>query len=458
MNIEKIFENFLDKVKMRGCFASRDEIEEVTKKMLDIIKSNKDATPEELVEQVIADDIKEMEELKNKYLIPGYTMGINVGNINVKYFGGSMDALERKMPEDAMFDIASMSKMYTQVILYNLIKEGKISLDDKIGDLDPRFVNISDVTMRELSEFTVEFQTPGNITLMENIEDAKDALYNISIAKYPDGNIKRGRYFYTDFGMMITKEVIEAVTGKPYKDLVDEYIIDKLGLSNTKLIVPINQIELLTGSPNTNYGAVNDPKAIAVGGYSGHAGIFASSDDLIKFGKAIEDGTILPKEDLSNAYRRGAKENRGIMGNTYVATEKGLGNSYIETFSPNSDFAIQGSTRTQLNIGKNSVSTILLNPASLSLEKALEYETKINEQNALEGKPPVSIVKHFAFNRNGKLVEYNLIDATKTVNYRQVDPLTTMNAKTALRLEFLTEVIKEYDKNYTKEVTVSRQI
>lgn len=458
MNLNKIFENFIEKTTARSPYSKKEDIKEITLKMLDIIEQNKDKTPEELVEKVIEDDINNMEILKDKYLIPGYTIGINVGNINVEYFGGNIDAFERKMPKDAMFDIASMTKMYTQVILYNLIKEGAISLSDKVYDLDYRFTNLKDVSIQELTEFTIDLKTPGNITLMENKEDAKEALYNIEIAKYSDGNIKRGKYFYTDFGMMVLKEVMEFVTNKTYSQLVDEYIVDKLGLSHTKLIVPNSQLDLITGSPNTKLGAVNDPKANSVGGYSGHAGIFASSRDLIDFGKGIESGIIMPKLVLNKAYNKGAKANRGIMGNTYVATEDGLGSSYIETFSPNTDFAIQGSTRTQLNIGKDSISTILLNPASLSIEKAIEEENKINEMRAYDGQAPISIVKHFQYNKEGSLVGYDLIDATKTVNYRQVDPLTTMNAKTTLRLEFLNEVIKEYDKTYEKEINVSKSL
>lgn len=458
MNLNKIFENFIEKAVKRSPYATKDEIYEITLKMLKIIEKNKDKTPEELVEKVIEDDINNMEMLKDKYLIPGYTIGFNVGNINVEYFGGNIDSFERKMTEDAMFDIASMTKMYTQVILYNLIKEGALSLSDKVYELDSRFTNLKDISIKELTEFTVDFITPGNITLMENIEDAKDALYNIKIARYPDDNLKRGKYFYTDFGMMILKEVMENVTNKKYQELMDEYIVDKLGLLHTKLIVPNNQMDLLTGSPNTKLKAVNDPKANAVGGFSGHAGIFASSKDLIKFGKGIKDGIILPKLVLNKAYSKGIKKNRGIMGNTYVATEDGLGSSYIETISPNTDFAIQGSTRTQLNVGYDSVSTILLNPASLSIEKAIEEENKINEKRALEGQMPISIVKHFQYNKDGSLVNYDLIDATKTVNYRQVDPLTSMNAKTILRLEFLNEVIKEYDKTYEKEINVSKSL
>ena len=464
MNYSKLFDEFINETVRECPYATEEELKEVAIDMLNILNSNKDATPEEYVEKVIESDIDEMERLRNDYLLPGYTMGINVGNINVKYLGGNMDSFGTKMKADAMYDIASMSKMYTQVVLFNLIKEGQIRLDDKISDLDTRFSKIGDVSIRELSEFKVEFMTPGNITNMENIEDAKEALFNIEIAKYPDGNLKRGKYFYTDFGMMILKEVMEAVTNKKYTDLVDEYITNKLSLFNTKIIVPTEKYDLLTGSPNVKYGTVNDPKAIAVGGYSGHAGVFASSDDLIKFGKGLEDGTLLDNNDLEKANTKGIKDNRGIMGNTYVVTPEGLDNSYIETISNSSDFAIQGSTRTHLNIGKDSVSTILLNPSSLSIKEALEEQERINEMRKIQAQKdnkefiPISIVKHFKFNRDGKALEYDMVDARSLLNYRQVDPLTTMNAKTSLKLRFLSKVISEYDKNYTKKVEVSKSI
>ena len=125
MNYTKLFEDFVNSVKEEGVYASKEEISQVAYKMLDILKKNKDMTPEEYVEEVIKDDIAEMEQIKSRYLLPGYTIGINVGNINVKYFGGSMDSLQTPMKEDAMYDIASMTKMYTQIVLFNLIKENK---------------------------------------------------------------------------------------------------------------------------------------------------------------------------------------------------------------------------------------------------------------------------------------------------------------------------------------------
>ena len=223
MNYDKILENFLDDVQREGTYATREELEAATKPMLEIIQKKPDATPEELVEAVIQDDIQFLEELRSNYPIPGYTVGMQAGNINVKMLGGTMDATEREMREDAIFDIASTSKFYTQIIAYNLLKEGAFTLDDKVRDLDPRFKNVGDLTMRDVLTFTTQFRTDGRLDSNRTISEAKDCLYNMSV-------VEVGKYNYNDMGMMLTKEVMENITGKSYQELVDHYIVNKLGL------------------------------------------------------------------------------------------------------------------------------------------------------------------------------------------------------------------------------------
>lgn len=449
MNFDKIFNEFIDEVISEGVYASRDEIVDVATLMLDIIKTKKDSTPEEIVEYVIKDNINEVEEIKNKYPIPGYTVGIRVGNINVKMFGGDIDAYERKMPNDAIFDLASMTKFYTQIVAYNLIKENYFSFDDKVKDLDPRFINLGDLTVGDILRFNTEFRTNGRLSEKSTIEEALDTLYTATV-------VSKEKYNYTDIGMMIIKEVMESVTNTKYEELVDEYIINKLNLKDTHLIVPKEKIDRLTGSSNQEKGFVNDPSAISVGGFSGHAGMFASSDDLINLGSNVDK--LLSNEMLKDAYTPGINSARGVMGNTFTSHEKGIDMSYVDRLEPKSNFAIQGSTRTQMNIGKNSTSTILLNPASMSIERALLEERKINEKRSLEGKAPLSLVKHFTYDRDGKLVEYNLIDARlMSPSGKTVEPITTSNAKLVLRLRLFNKILTEYDK-YTKTINVEKSI
>lgn len=419
--------------------------------MLKIIKENKDATPEEIVDLAIKDISDGILSIKENYPIPGYTVGIHVGNINVKLFGGNIDSMKREMPDQALFDIASMTKFYTEVIAYNLMKEGFFRYEDKVKDLDARFENVEDLTMRDVLSFVVSFQTDGRIDDKKSIDETLECLYTMKVSQI-------GEYNYNDMGMMLVKQVMEAVTGKSYQDLMNEYITSKLGLTDTHLVVPKKKIELLTGSANRNLGKVNDSKANAVGGYSGHAGIVASSDDLISLGQGVLDGTILDKQGLKDASTPGIKSNRGIMGNTYTSHPQGIDMSYVDKLSSKSNFAIQGSTRTQMNIGPDSISTILLNPACMNLEQAVEEETKINEQRILKGQSPLSLVKRFSFNHNG-LVEYDLIDARQMApSAKTVEPLTTQNAKLTLKLGLLNEFIKEYDKTYDKKIDVQRKL
>lgn len=451
MNYDRIFESFLESVQKRGTYATPGEIREATQDMLKIIKENKDATPEEMVDLAIKDIRDEILNIKENYPIPGYTLGIHVGNINVKLFGGDIDSMKREMSDQALFDIASMTKFYTEVIAYNLMKEGVFEYDDKVQDLDPRFENVEELTIGDVLSFAVSFQTDGRIEENKKIDEALACLYTMKVTQV-------GEYNYNDMGMMLVKEVMESVTGKTHQDLMNEYIIDKLGLTDTHLVIPKKKIELLTGSANAKLGKVNDPKALAVGGYSGHAGVFASSDDLIKLGQGVRDNTILDERGLKDASTKGIKANRGIMGNTYTSHPKGIDMTYVDKLSSKSNFAIQGSTRTQMNIGPDSISTILLNPACMSIEQAKEEEAKINEQRRLKGQTPLSLVKHFSFNHNG-LVEYDLIDARQMVpSAKTVEPLTTQNAKLTLKLGLLNEVIKEYDKNYDKEIDVRRKL
>ena len=452
MIYDKLLEEFIEEVKLQGTYASKEELSEVLTEMVEIIKENPDSTPEELIDKIIVSNIQELENIRSKYPLPGYTVGVNVGNINVKIFGGDIDSLGRKMPSDALFDVASVTKFYTQIVAYNLIKEGLFNLDSKVSDIDPRFINVGDLTIGDVLTFTTEFKTPGRISDNATIESALNCLYSSEVAS-------KGKYNYNDIGMMLMKELMENASGKSYSDLVDEYIINKLGLQDTYLVVPEDKISRLTGSANSSVGMVNDPNALAVGGYSGHAGIVTSSDDLIKLGRDFMKGRLIPDEMVKDAYTPGIKDNRGLMGNTYTSHEKGIDASFVDRIEPITNFAIQGSTRTNINIGYNSVSTILFNPSCMSIEQAKKEEARINEARALKGQDPISLVKHFRFDRDGNIKEYDLIDSRQMLPLGgSVEPVTKSNAILALRLRFLNKVISEYDKNYDKEINVNKAI
>lgn len=458
---ENLLENFIKRIQSEGCYATEREIRAVAEDAISIIRKNSDATPEEIIESMIEDNLNELKEIMDQYPIPGYTVSVNVNDMHVKMLGGFMNSFKyiRKedMREDALFDLASISKFYTELIAYRLIREGAFHFEDKIKDLDPRFINISDLTVEDVLSFGVFFKTDGKIAEKKTIDEALSCLYTME-------SYDIGKYNYNDLGMMLMKEVMESVTGLSFQELFNKYIVEPLNLENTYLKVPLEKVPLLTGSSNADIGFVNDPKANAVGGFSGHAGVFASNDDLVNLGYGVTNNVVLDKEDLPFTYTRGLKENRGIMGDTYIAHKDGVKMSYVDVLEPKTNFAIQGSTRVQANIGRTRsgdviANTILFNPASMGMIKAYGEECKINADLLSAGKEQVELVKNYIYERNGQYVRYNLIDPRRmAVDDYTVCPVTTSNAKLTLKLRLLQDFMELYDKNYTKEVTLVKHM
>lgn len=459
-------ENLIKQINTEGCYANKEEVEQVLTEAMLIIRKNLDKTPEEIVDIMIQDNIRELENIRAHYPIPGYNVSVNFNNMHVKMIGGDIDSQKRKMPDNALFDIASMTKFYTQIIAYNLIREGVFSFDDKIKELAPFFENVGDLRVGDVLTFSVSFRTNERIDEVKYQSQALKLLYTMDV-------VKKNSYNYNDMGMMLMKEVMEHVTGKSYATLLKEYIVTPLELSDTHLSingchtsleVPYEKFTRLTGSSNIDIGAVNDPSANALGGFSGHAGIFASNDDLVKLGYGVASLKLLNEKEYYQACIPGMKENRGFMGNTYVAHKEGINMSFVDKLESKTNFAIQGSTRVQTNIGRTCkgdvvTNTILLNPASMGITKAYSQELKINSELLSNNEPRQKLIRNYVFKRDGRYIRYNLIDARRMcpVDYTMC-PITTSNAKLTLKLRLLHEFMKEYDKNYTKEVTLVKHI
>lgn len=445
-NLNRIMTDFINEYMFSGTYASKEELEEVLLPVLKTVKENPDYDKKEWIDLLLEENVDNISKFMRKNsLVPGYTIGVNVGNTDIKLYGGTMDG-ERLMPENALFDIASMTKLYTQIIAYNLISEGAMNYCNKVFELDSRFSNLGDLRISDIMMFGAPLETKGGIKEKKTVEEAHECLYSASVKKIDQKGNKLfiGQYEYNDIGMMILKEVMENVTGESYETLVQRYITDKLNLSDTHIIVPENKIHLITGTPNAQYGLTNDHNTIALRS-SGAAGVFTTSDDLTKVGKSATS-ILMPKHYARDLYTYGLLRKRGMCGNTYVSMETGVTDSLVDRISPTTSFAIQGSTRGQLNGGYNQASTIMFNPCSLPYEIAKQHLDSSKKQ-----------IGEFSYVRDGKEVTYKLVDGRFLLPIREVEPIITLNAKLTLRLMLLDRIIAETEKEQ-KETRVKRRV
>lgn len=305
---------------------SKAQYYEFLKTVLKVIKENKDASIEELRQQLfeqsgIVEAAKAL--VYEKALTPGlvfsygspiYRETVVIGNSQeVSLNNGKIIPELQKMQEDTIFDLASVTKIYTSLSILKLVTLGIIQLNDSITRYVPEFVNLKNVTIFDLLTFRVPLITDGRVDTQEDREHAEQVLFNIRINENFDIEANP----YTDMGAMVLKYVIERATNMSYYDFLKSEILEPLSLNDTHVVVPEEKIErvastnldtklyndgrsvLTTGVPK---GVVYDAKARIMGqregNLSGHAGLFSSAQDMSKLAQGVMNGQVIPFETV----------------------------------------------------------------------------------------------------------------------------------------------------------------
>lgn len=217
---------------------------------------------------------------------------------------------ERPLGADTIFDLASLTKLFTTVATLSLVESGLLSLDEYIGEIDPRFVFLRDTTVGDVLSFRVSLQTPGRIDHASTREEGLQRLFNVQLCPTPDIRV------YSDMNAMVIKYVIESKTGKPFFDIIQESILAPAGMTETYSVIPdelcsrcmcYNYEHRIENSQyilrtNTPCGTPHDPKSLllSLGGRDlcGHAGLFSTRKDMVRFAQALLTGKLISRESL----------------------------------------------------------------------------------------------------------------------------------------------------------------
>ena len=217
---------------------------------------------------------------------------------------------ERPLDADTIYDLASLTKLFTTVAMLSLVESGLLSLDERVGEIDPRFVFLSNTSVGDVLSFRVSLQTPGRIDAAPSREEGLQRLFEVKRCPTPDIRV------YSDINAMVIKYVIEAKTKKTLFDVIRERILAPAGMSETYAVVPErlrsrcmcynyeHRIEnghyvLRTDTP---CGIPHDPKSLALSldGHDlcGHAGLFSTRKDMVRFAQALLSGELISRESL----------------------------------------------------------------------------------------------------------------------------------------------------------------
>ncbi|HEX9371394.1 MAG TPA: serine hydrolase domain-containing protein [Roseiflexaceae bacterium] len=227
-------------------------------------------------------------------VFPGAVVLIAGGNELRHYaaYGSTMyDAPgSRPVRRDTIYDVASLTKMFTATATLRLSDAGALNLHAPVAAYLPSF-RVPDIGVWHLLTHTSGLDIRLSSLRHVGRERLLEAVYRLAPAREPGATVA-----YTNVNSLLLGEIVAKLYGAPLDEALDGLVIRPLGLRDTLFRPPAS---LLTRIAPTEidedwrgrlvHGTVHDESAHALGGVTGHAGLFSTAADLYTFCRAWLD-------------------------------------------------------------------------------------------------------------------------------------------------------------------------
>lgn len=237
---------------------------------------------------------------------PGAAVAVVVGDrvVFAKGFGVANIETGTLVTRDTLFRIASTTKMLTAAALVTVAEQGKIKLDAPVGTyvkgLSPK---LSRVTVHQLLSHTAgirdgfSFDGPHDDSALSDFVGTWTDQYLV---------VEPGEIFsYSNLGYALAGRVLEAATGKPYADAMNDVLFQPLGMRSSALRPTMAMTYPFSQGHDVPSGETN-PSVVRPfaddARFWANGGVFTSVTDFSRFAIAfLNDGKVEGKQPLSPA-------------------------------------------------------------------------------------------------------------------------------------------------------------
>ncbi len=200
-------------------------------------------------------------------------------------------------PEQTIFRIASVTKLFTWTAVMQLAEQGKLDLDADVNSyLDFRIPDTypQPITLKHLLTHTAGFE---DLAFEQLVTDARGQMpvgewlvSHMPARVRPPGDIAA----YSNYGTSLAGYIVARVTGQPYEQYIQEHILSPLGMLHTtvQVLVPPD----LSAYETKGYTYVDGrfqvyPDYLGQAGMMPAGGMYASATDMGRFMIAhLQDG------------------------------------------------------------------------------------------------------------------------------------------------------------------------
>jgi D-alanyl-D-alanine-carboxypeptidase/D-alanyl-D-alanine-endopeptidase len=201
---------------------------------------------------------------------------------------------DERVSGETLFEIGSITKIYTALLLADLVRDGALAMDDPVAKHLPADFHLPErdgrpITLADLATHTAglpRFPSPMKAMGSFSAEDLKSWLAGFKLPRTPGSG-----WEYSNLGYALLGLALSHRAGRPYDELLKHEILDPLGLANTFLSPPAS----VAGRVAEGHDEKLNRRPPFEGGIFAPAGALRSTvQDLARFLRAV-----MPKSNSS---------------------------------------------------------------------------------------------------------------------------------------------------------------
>ena len=238
---------------------------------------------------------------------------------------------ENKLPmtEDTIFEMASVTKMFTATAVMLLVREGKLGLDNEYSEYFPEFP-FKGVTIRHLLTHTSGIPDYNVEELVTEVREQENRIpSNGSVMRHlmkrgdAPANVPGEEFCYTDIGYTLLAYLVEEVSGVKFEDFLKEKIFEPSGMKDSAILhtrrdgIPSDRIARNLVLEDGKYvpSDLSKNTAAYVAGSDGLNGcdyLYTTIFDMLAWDRALREEKVLSLEEQQIMYTPG-KLNKGEL-------------------------------------------------------------------------------------------------------------------------------------------------
>lgn len=219
---------------------------------------------------------------------------------NEVIFEKSYNNTVTKNKKGSQYRIGSTSKTFTAMLILMLQKEGELSLDDSVKTYLPDYMH-GNATIEQL--LTHQSGIPDYLNDGLHLDKLYGKSYPVNelVTKFCSDTLEfaHGEKFdYSNTGFVLLAAIIEKITNQPFATVLKNKIFTPLRMDDSYFGEPSETTNLVTG-----YLLSQPEPKFPIDNTIGAGGITSTTQDLLKWSLALENETLLSKDQLEELWK-----------------------------------------------------------------------------------------------------------------------------------------------------------